>query len=177
MNQFNASTWALEHKSFVGFLMVLLSFAGLLSYEQLGRDEDPPFTIKLMVVRAVWPGATAEDTAREVADRLEKALQSLQWIDYISSYTKPGEATLMVQLKDQTPPSAVPDQWYQVRKKISDIRQTLPRVFRARSLMMSLVMSMRSSTPSPAMDSVTGSCATVWNLSGRSYCASRTSAR
>jgi len=126
MNQFNASAWALEHKSFVGFLMVLLSLAGLLSYGQLGRDEDPPLTIKVMVVRAIWPGATAEDTAREVTDRLEKTLQSLQWIDYISSYTKPGEATLMVQLKDQTPPSAVPDQWYQVHKKISGIRHTLP---------------------------------------------------
>lgn len=126
MSAFNASAWALEHKSFVGFLMVLLALAGLLSYEQLGRDEDPPFTIKVMVVRAVWPGATAEDTARQVTDRMEKALQSLQWIDYISSYTKPGEATLMVNLKDQTPPSAVPDQWYQVRKKIADIRQTLP---------------------------------------------------
>jgi len=126
MNAFNASAWALEHKSFVGFLMVLLSLAGLASYEQLGRDEDPPFTIKVMVVRALWPGATAEDTARQVTDRLEKALQSLQWIDYISSYSKAGEATLMVELKDQTPPSAVPDQWYQVRKKISDIRQTLP---------------------------------------------------
>src|SRR5437016_8247078 len=126
MNPFNASAWALEHKSFVGFLMVLLSLAGLLSYGQLGRDEDPPLTIKVMVVRAIWPGATAEDTAREVTDRMEKALQSLQWIDYVSSYTKPGEATLMVQLKDQTPPSAVLDQWYQVRKKISDIRQTLP---------------------------------------------------
>ncbi len=84
MNSFNASAWALEHKSFVGFLMVLLSVAGLLSYDTLGRDEDPPFTIKVMVVRAVWPGATAEDTAREVTDRLEKALQSLQWVDYIS---------------------------------------------------------------------------------------------
>jgi len=126
MNQFNASAWALEHKSFAGFLMVLLAVAGLLSIDHLGRDEDPPFTIKVMVVRAVWPGATAEDTAREVTDRLEKALQSLQWIDYISSYTKPGEATLMVNLKDQTPPSAVPDQWYQVRKKIADMRQTLP---------------------------------------------------
>jgi multidrug efflux pump len=127
MNQFNASAWALEHKSFVGFLMVLLSLAGLLSFDHLGRDEDPPFTIKVMVVRAVWPGATAEDTAREVTDRLEKSLQSLEWIDYISSYTKSGEATLMVNLKDQTPPAAVPDQWYQVRKKIADIRQTLPQ--------------------------------------------------
>ncbi len=106
MNSFNASAWALEHKSFVGFLMVLLSVAGLLSYDTLGRDEDPPFTIKVMVVRAVWPGATAEETAHEVTDRLEKVLQSLQWIDYIASYSKPGEATLMVNLKDQTPPGA-----------------------------------------------------------------------
>src|SRR3981189_1359920 len=103
MNSFTASAWALEHKSFVGFLMVLLSVAGLLSYDTLGRDEDPPFTIKVMVVRAVWPGATAEDTAREVTDRLEKSLQSLEWIDYISSYTKPGEPTLPAQPKGKTP--------------------------------------------------------------------------
>src|SRR5437879_8493289 len=89
MNQFNASAWALEHKSFVGFLMVLLSLAGLLSYGQLGRDEDPPLTIKVMVVRAIWPGATAEAAARERTDRLEKALQSLQWLAYSSSDTKP----------------------------------------------------------------------------------------
>src|SRR5258708_21261130 len=106
--------------------MIVLSLAALLSYEQLGRDEDRPFTIKVMVVRALWPGATAEDTARQVTDRMEKALQSLLWIDYISNYTKPGEATLMVQLKDQTPPSAVPDQRDQVRKTISQTRHTPP---------------------------------------------------
>jgi multidrug efflux pump subunit AcrB len=126
MSGFNASAWALEHKSFVGFLMAMMVFAGILSYRQLGRDEDPPFTIKTMVVRAYWPGATAEETARQVTERLEKALQSLQYLDYIASYSKPGEATLMVTLKDSTLPEAVPDQWYQVRKKISDIRQTLP---------------------------------------------------
>jgi multidrug efflux pump subunit AcrB len=126
MSGFNASAWALEHKSFVGFLMAMMVFAGFLSYGQLGRDEDPPFTIKTMVVRAYWPGATAEGTARQVTERLEKALQSLQYLDYIASYSKPGEATLMVTLKDSTLPEAVPDQWYQVRKKISDMRQTLP---------------------------------------------------
>ena len=126
MNGFNASAWALEHKSFVGFLMAMMVFAGILSYRQLGRDEDPPFTIKTMIVRAYWPGATAEQTARQVTERLEKTLQSLQYLDYIASYSKPGEATLLVNLKDSTPPGAVPDQWYQVRKKISDMRQTLP---------------------------------------------------
>jgi multidrug efflux pump subunit AcrB len=126
MSGFNASAWALEHKSFVGFLMAMMVFAGILSYGQLGRDEDPPFTIKTMIVRAYWPGATAEETARQVTERLEKTLQSLQYLDYIASYSKPGEATLMVNLKDSTPPGVVPDQWYQVRKKIGDMRQTLP---------------------------------------------------
>src|SRR5258708_26586286 len=106
--------------------MIVLSLAALLSYEQLGRDEDRPFTIKVMVVRALWPGATAEDTARQVTDRMEKALQSLQWIDYISSYTKPGEATLMVQLKDQTPPAAVAAQGFQGRQKNHDFPPAPP---------------------------------------------------
>jgi len=124
-------------------------------------------------VRAIWPGATAEDTARELTDRLEKALQSLQWIDYISSYTKPGEATLMVQLKDQTPPSAVPDQWYQVHKKISDIRHTLPPGTQGPFFNDELGMSTQSSTPSRAMDSAIGNYAIRWNLSARSFCAFR----
>jgi len=178
MNQFNASAWALEHKSFVGFLMVLLAVAGLLSFDHLGRDEDPPFTIKVMVVRAVWPGATAEDTAREVTDRLEKALQSLQWIDYISSYTKPGEATLMVNLKDQTPPSAgtgsmVPG----AQEDRGHSANSAAGVPRARSSMMNSAMSMRSSTASRPMASPTGTCAIAWNRSARSCCGFRMSAR
>jgi multidrug efflux pump subunit AcrB len=111
---------------FVGFMMVIMLLAGILSYRSLGRDEDPPFTIKVMVVRAMWPGADAEQMAKQVTDRLEKSLESLQYLDFVTSYTKPGESTLMVNLKDSTPPSAVPDQWYQVRKKIGDIRGTLP---------------------------------------------------
>jgi multidrug efflux pump subunit AcrB len=126
MTSFNASAWALEHKSFVGFLIAVLALAGILAYGRLGRDEDPPFTIKVMIVRAAWPGATADETARQLTDRLEKALESLEWLDYTLSYSKPGEAVLQVVLKDSTPPAAVPDQWYQVRKKISDIRMTLP---------------------------------------------------
>jgi multidrug efflux pump subunit AcrB len=123
---FNASAWALTHKSFVGFLMVLFLLAGFTAYRNLGRDEDPPFTIKVMIVRALWPGADAQQMAKQVTDRLEKTLESLQYLDTVSSYTKPGESTLMVILQDSTPPSAVPDQWYQVRKKIGDIRGTLP---------------------------------------------------
>jgi multidrug efflux pump len=123
---FNASAWALSHKSLVGFLMAMFLLAGVRAYESLGRDEDPPFTMKVMIVRALWPGADAEQTAKQVTDRLEKSLESLQWLDVVTSYTKPGEATLMVTLLDRTPPEAVPDQWYQVRKKIGDMRGTLP---------------------------------------------------
>jgi len=124
---FNASAWALTHKPFVGFLMVLLLLAGFLAYSSLGRDEDPPFTMKVMIVRALWPGADAEQTAKQVTDRLEKSLESLQWLDVVTSYTKPGEATLMVTLLDRTPPDEVPDQWYQVRKKLGDMRGQLPQ--------------------------------------------------
>jgi multidrug efflux pump subunit AcrB len=124
--RFNASAWALRHKPLVGFVMALLLLAGLSAYRGLGRDEDPPFTVKTMLVRAYWPGADAEQTAKQLTDRLEKAVESLQWLDVVTSYTKPGESTLMVNLLDRTPPEAVPDQWYEVRKKIGDIRQTLP---------------------------------------------------
>src|SRR5690349_15929864 len=124
---FNASAWALNHKPLIGFLMVIALFAGLRAYQNLGRDEDPPFTIKVMVVRAMWPGADAEQTAKQLTDRLEKPLESLQYLDFVSSYTKPGESTIMVTLRDDTPPGAVPDQWYQVRKKLGDIRGQLPQ--------------------------------------------------
>ena len=126
MTGFNASAWALEHKSFIGFLMAVSLLFGVLSYRELGRDEDPPFTLKVMIVRAYWPGATADETARQLTDRIEKQLESLTWLDYVNSYSKPGESTIMVILRDDTPPSAVPDQWYQVRKKVNDIRQNLP---------------------------------------------------
>jgi multidrug efflux pump len=126
MKSFNASAWALSHRSLVGFLMALMALAGILSYQQLGRDEDPPFTVKVMLVRAMWPGATAVDTARQVTDRIEKQLQSLQYLDYTNGFTKAGDATVMVVLRDDTPPEAVANQWYEVRKKIEDIKYTLP---------------------------------------------------
>jgi len=124
---FNLSAWALNHKPLIGFLMLIALFAGFRAYQDLGRDEDPPFTIKVMIVRAFWPGADANQTAKQLTDRLEKPLESLQYLDFVTSYTKPGEATIMVTLRDDTPPSAVPDQWYLVRKKIGDIRGTLPQ--------------------------------------------------
>jgi hypothetical protein len=127
MNTFNLSRWALEHKSFVVYLMLIVALAGIFEYRHLGRDEDPPFTIKTMVVKTLWPGATTTETMQQVTDRIEKKLEELPNIDYQKSYTKPGESVVFVYLKDSTPASEVPDLWYQVRKKIGDIKQTLPQ--------------------------------------------------
>jgi multidrug efflux pump len=126
MTDFNLSDWALRHKSFVVYLMLAAAIAGLWAYGKLGREEDPPFTIKTMVVKTLWPGATATDTLQQVTDRIEKKLEELPNLDYLRSYTKPGESVVFVNLKDTVSGQAVAPLWYQVRKKIDDIRQTLP---------------------------------------------------
>src|SRR3954463_14856635 len=127
MTTFNLSRWALEHKSFVVYLMLVVALAGIFEYRRLGRDEDPPFTIKTMVVKTLWPGATTLETVQKVTDRIEKKLEELPNVDYLKSYSKPGESVVFVNLKDSTRASDVPDLWYQVRKKVNDIRQTLPQ--------------------------------------------------
>ena len=126
MTRVNLSDWALKHKSFVVYLMLVSVIAGLYAYERLGREEDPPFTIKTMVIRTLWPGATTLQTVKQVTDRIEKKLEELPHLDYVKSYTKPGDSLVYVMLKDTTPASAIPDLWYQVRKKVNDIRQNLP---------------------------------------------------
>lgn len=126
MTKFNLSDWALRHKSFVLYLMIVSAVAGIYAYERLGREEDPPFTIKTMVVRALWPGATTAETLKQVTDRIEKKLEELPHLDYLRSYTKPGDSLIYVNLKDSTPADHVPDLWYQVRKKVGDIKSTLP---------------------------------------------------
>ncbi len=127
MTNFNLSDWALRHKSFVVFLMLISAIAGIYAYTKLGREEDPPFTIKTMVVRTTWPGATTSDTLTQVTDRIEKKLEELAFLDFVRSYTKPGDSIVYVNLKDSTPASKVPDLWYQVRKKVNDIRASLPQ--------------------------------------------------
>jgi multidrug efflux pump subunit AcrB len=124
---FNLSRWALEHKSFVVYLMLVVTLAGIFAYRQLGRDEDPPFTIKTMVVKTLWPGATTVETMRQITDRIEKKLEELPNLDYVRSYTKPGESVVFVYLKDSTRAPDVPDLWYQARKKVGDIKHTLPQ--------------------------------------------------
>ncbi|WP_025917998.1 efflux RND transporter permease subunit [Herminiimonas sp. CN] len=123
---FNLSRWALEHIPFTRYLMVVLMIGGILGYANLGQDEDPPFTFRAMVVRANWPGATALQVAEQVTDKLEKKLQETPYIDKIRSYSKPGETLIILQLRESTPPKETAQSWYQVRKKIGDIKGTLP---------------------------------------------------
>jgi multidrug efflux pump len=123
---FNLSRWALEHIPLTRYLIVVLLIGGILSYGNLGQDEDPPFTFRAMVVRAVWPGATALQMADQVTDKLEKKLQETPYIAKIRSYSKPGETVIILELQESTPPKETPAAWYQVRKKINDIRGTLP---------------------------------------------------
>ena len=127
MNRFNLSAWAIAHRSIVYFLMLAIVVVGIASYSRLGRNEDPTFTIKTMVVQAQWPGATLEDTLLQVTERLERKLQETPNLDYLKSYTKAGQSTVFVYLKGSTGPKAVQDTWYQVRKKVHDIELTLPK--------------------------------------------------
>ncbi|MDC8786343.1 efflux RND transporter permease subunit [Roseateles koreensis] len=124
---FNVSRWALEHPSLTRYLMVVLMLMGFAAYFQLGQDEDPPFTFRLMVVQAFWPGATAQQVAEQVTDKIEKTLQEVPHADRIRSYTKPGESLTIFQLKENAPPKEVGDAWYQVRKRIGDMANTLPQ--------------------------------------------------
>jgi multidrug efflux pump len=123
---FNISRWALEHTALTRYLMVVLMVLGLAAYFQLGQDEDPPFTFRAMVVRAYWPGATAQQVAEQVTDKIEKTLQEAPYADKIRSYSKPGETLIIFQVKDSSPPKEMQQIWYTVRKKIGDMRGTLP---------------------------------------------------
>jgi len=124
---FNLSEWALGHRSFVWYLMLMVVVAGALAYTRLGRAEDPAFSIKTMIVQASWPGATVEETTSQVTDRIERKLQELEALDYSKSYTTSGQTTVFVNLKDSTPARTIPAVWQQVRDKIGDIKVDLPQ--------------------------------------------------
>jgi multidrug efflux pump len=126
MQQFNLSKWAIDHPALTRYLMVVLMVLGIAAYFQLGQDEDPPFTFRAMVVRTYWPGATAQQVAEQVTDKIERTLQEVPFTDKIRSYSKPGESQIIFQIKDSSKPSDVANVWYSVRKKIGDIRYTLP---------------------------------------------------
>jgi multidrug efflux pump len=125
-SRFNISRWALEHPELTRYLMLVLMLLGFAAYFQLGQDEDPPFTFRVMVVQAFWPGASALQMAEQVTDKIERTLQEVPYADKVRSYTKPGESLTIFQLKDSSPPKEVPNSWYQARKRVGDIRQTLP---------------------------------------------------
>jgi multidrug efflux pump subunit AcrB len=126
MRRFNLSAWAVDHPALMLFLIAILGLAGALSYRALGRAEDPSFTIKVVIVGAVWPGATASDMQAQVADPIEKKLQELPYFDKVTTYTKPGFTAMTVAFKDNTPAREVPQLFYQLRKKIADIKDDLP---------------------------------------------------
>ena len=126
MRRFNLSAWAVAHPALILFLIVMFGVAGLLSYRNLGRAEDPSFTIKVVVVTAMWPGATAAEMQAQVADPIEKKLQELPYFDKVTTYTKPAFTAMQVAFKDNTPARDVPELFYQLRKKVSDIKDDLP---------------------------------------------------
>ncbi|MGB6307495.1 MAG: efflux RND transporter permease subunit, partial [Steroidobacteraceae bacterium] len=125
-HRFNLSSWTLRHQALVIFILALLTLFGVLSYGKLAQSEDPPFTFKVMVIRTMWPGATARQVQEEVTDRIARKLQETPDVDFLRSYSRPGESTLFFTIKDSAPPARVPDTWYQVRKKVGDIAYTLP---------------------------------------------------
>ncbi|MFO1080657.1 MAG: efflux RND transporter permease subunit [Reyranellaceae bacterium] len=123
----NLSALALRHSTLTVFFMIALVAAGIYAFFNLGRAEDPPFTIKQMVVSAAWPGATSREVEQQVTDKIETKLQELPYFFNVTSYTKPGETVIYVSLRDDTPPAKVQDLWYQVRKKVGDIKGSLPQ--------------------------------------------------
>ncbi len=124
---FNLSEWALKNQVLVLYIMLMVTITGFLAYTKLGQSEDPPFTFKVMLVRTTWPGASAIEVEQQITDKLEKKIQEVPNIDYSSSYSRPGESMIFIVIKDDTFSEAIPDIWYQVRKKVGDIRHTLPQ--------------------------------------------------
>lgn len=127
MRRFNLSEWALANRPLVLFAMLAFALIGAWSYKHLGQSEDPPFTFKAMVVRTLWPGATAEQVSRQVTEPLEKALMNTGEYEFIRSYSRPGESQIIFMARDSLRSRQIPDLWYQVRKRVGDIRPTLPR--------------------------------------------------
>lgn len=126
MSGFNLSAWTVRERAVTLFLIIATALAGTIAYFQLGRAEDPSFTIKVLTVTTVWPGATAQEMQDLVAEPLEKRLQELRWYDRVETFTRPGLALMTLYLKDKTPPSEVQEQFYQARKKLGDEGSHLP---------------------------------------------------
>ncbi len=124
--RFNLSEWALTHQSLVLYLILVVAVAGALAYQRLGQSEDPPFTFRVMVVKTLWPGAAAPEVEQQITDRVERALQEVPHVDWVRSYSKPGESLVFFALKDSMPSGSAPEAFYQVRKKVGDIHAQFP---------------------------------------------------
>lgn len=127
MKPFNLSDWALEHRSLVWYFMIAFMAAGVVAYLQLGREEDPAFTIKTMVIQAQWPGASADEVTRQVTERIEKKLEELESLDYTKSVTVSGQTTVFVNLLATTKARDVAPTWARVRNMVDDIRREFPQ--------------------------------------------------
>ena len=125
--RFNLSEWALRHRSLVLYAMLVTAILGVLGFTRLGESEDPPFTFKVMVIKTLWPGASAQQVEREVTDRIERKLQETPNVDFLQSYSRPGESMIFFNIKDSAPAGAVPPTWYQVRKRVGDMANELPQ--------------------------------------------------
>jgi multidrug efflux pump subunit AcrB len=126
MKRFNLSAWAVSHPALILFLIIALGVAGFFSYQRLGRAEDPYFTVKVVNVSVIWPGATAKEMQTQVADPIEKKLQELPYFDKVQTYSKPGFTAMQVSFRDQAPPKEVPYLFYLLRKKLADVQGDLP---------------------------------------------------
>jgi multidrug efflux pump subunit AcrB len=124
---FNLSAWALRHQQLVIFLIGLMTLFGVIGYTQLAQSEDPPFTFRTMVIKTYWPGAASRDVQEQITDRIGRQLQAAPYVDNIKSYSRPGESMIFFAMKDSAPVKEVPETWYPVRKKVGDIRATLPK--------------------------------------------------
>ncbi|NIE55527.1 MULTISPECIES: efflux RND transporter permease subunit [unclassified Burkholderia] len=125
--RFNLSSWALKHQQLVIFLIGLATIFGVIGYTRLAQSEDPPFTFRTMVIQTYWPGASAREVQEQITDRIGRQLQAAPYVDNIKSYSRPGESMIFFAMKDSAPVDQVPETWYQVRKKVGDIRSTLPK--------------------------------------------------
>jgi len=125
--RFNLSAWALRHQPLVVFIIALVTLFGVLSYSKLAQSEDPPFTFRVMVIKTLWPGATAQQVQEQVTDRVARKLQEASNTDFLRSYSRPGESLIFYTMKDSAPAGTVAEQWYQIRKKVGDIAATLPQ--------------------------------------------------
>src|SRR6202048_263957 len=126
MKHFNLSGWAVGHPALILFLVVALGAAGFFSYQRLGRAEDPFFTVKVVNVSAIWPGATAQEKQTQVADPIENKVQEAAYFEKVQTYSKPAFTAMQVPFKDSTPPTQVPYLFYLLRKKLADVQDKMP---------------------------------------------------